>query len=138
MKFANGRAKTGGRRPGSLNKRTIAAAYPDAFGHLVKVMATTDDPTITPELRLRAAIVLVPYQHSKQTYLNPLPYAAQKTVEEARALLLELGERLMKGEIPIEAHDALVNGIRAFLSDKAAEQEKILARLEASQRGEGS
>ena len=58
-----------------------------------------------------------------------------KTIEEARRAILELGERLAKGELPIELHDALVNGIKAYLGDRAVEQEKILARLEGSLRG---
>ena len=35
------------------------------------------------------------------------------------------------------AHDALINGLRAYLGDKAAEQEKILARLETSSARRG-
>ena len=57
MVFTNGHPKTGGRKKGGRNKRTIAAAaHPDALDHLEKVMASTDDPTITPDLKLRAAI----------------------------------------------------------------------------------
>jgi hypothetical protein len=41
---------------------------------------------------------------------------------------------LAKGEISVIAHDALINGLKVFLADKAAEQEKILARLETSLR----
>ena len=56
--FSQGRAKTGGRKSGSRNKRTIAAAArPDALLHLEKVMTSTDG-TITPDLKLRAAIAL--------------------------------------------------------------------------------
>ena len=61
-------------------------------------------------------------------------YAAPTTVEEARALILGLGERLARGEISVIAHDALINGLKVYLGDKAAEQEKILARLETSLR----
>ena len=100
MVFTNGRAKTGGRKRGSRNQRTIAAAArPDALAHLEKVMESTDG-TITPDLKLRAAIALAQYQHSKPvpmrggTLIDPIPYTAPKTVEEARAAILELGERL--------------------------------------------
>jgi hypothetical protein len=142
MVFTNGHPKTGGRKKGGRNERTIAAAaHPDALDHLEKVMASTDDPTITPDLKLRAAIALAQYQHSKPapTYVAVDSYEEPKTVEEARPLILKLGARLARGEISVVAHDALVNGLRAYLGDKAAEQEKILARLEASMRdGESS
>ena len=62
-------------------------------------------------------------------------YAAPKTADEARGLILELGERLAKREISVEAHDALVGGIKAYLSDKAAEQQKRLDELEDALRG---
>ena len=138
MKFAKGKPKpaNSGRKKGGRNKRTIAAAArPDALAHLEKVM-TSVDPTVTPDLKLRAAIALACYQHSKprETRLSPIPYAAPKTVDETRAAILELGVRLAKGEISIEAHDALVGGLRAYLGDKAAEQEKMLARLEEASR----
>jgi hypothetical protein len=55
-----------------------------------------------------------------------IEYAAPKTVEEARSNILDLGERLARREISVEAHDALVNGIRTYLGDKAAEQQKNL------------
>ncbi len=146
MSFARGqpRPANAGRKKGARNKRTIAAeAYPDALEHLTKVMtATTDsDPTITPDLRLRAAIGLAAYQHPKPApmYVAVDGYEEPKTVEEARTLILKLGARLARGEISVVAHDALVNGIKVYLGDKAAEQEKILARLEASLRsGESS
>jgi hypothetical protein len=141
------RPANAGRKPGSRNKRTLAGApktYPDALEHLAKVMTSTDG-TITPDLKLKAAVALAQYQCSKPTPLrggtliDPTPYTAPKTVEEARALILELGERLAKGEMPIELHDALVAGIRAYLGDRAAEQQKILDELADSLRhGEDS
>jgi hypothetical protein len=146
MSFANGHAKMGGRQKGVRNKRTIAAAppgYPDALKHLVAVITAADDPTITPELRLRAAIGLAAYQHPKpaptrtETFVAIDGYAAPKTPEEARQAILELGLLLAKGGISVEAHDALVGGLKAYLGDKAAEQQKILDELEASlPRGE--
>jgi len=139
--FSQGRAKTGGRKSGSRNKRTIAAAArPDALAHLEKVMTSTDG-TITPDLKLRAAIALAQYQHSKPapTYVAVDGYEEPKTVEEARTLILKLGARLAKGEISVVAHDALVNGLRVYLGDKAAEQQKILDELADSLRhGEDS
>ena len=135
-----------GRKQGARNKRTIAAeAYPDALAHLTAVMTAKDDPLITPELKLRAAIGLAAYQRPKpapshtEAFVAVEGYEEPKTVEEARSLILKLGVRLARGEISVMAHDALINGLRAYLGDKAAEQEKILARLETSLRaGEGA
>ena len=130
-----------GRKQGARNKRTIAAeAYPDALAHLTAVMTAKGDPLITPELKLRAAIGLAAYQRPKpapshtEAFVTVDGYAAPATVEEARALILGLGERLARGEISVIAHDALITGLKVFLADKAAEQEKILARLETSLR----
>ena len=127
-------SRTRKRRPqnGGRNKRTIAAeAYPDALDHLDQGDdGDTDDPTITPDLRLRAATTLAAYQHPKPapSYVTVDGYEEPKTVEEARALILKLGARLARGEISVVAHDALVGGIAVYLGDKAAEQEKILAK----------
>jgi hypothetical protein len=46
-------------------------------------------------------------------------------------MILTLGEQLAEGRIAAELHDSLVNGLKAFLGDKAAEQEKRLLELEA-------
>jgi hypothetical protein len=107
-------------------------------------MTAKDDPLITPELKLRAAIGLAAYQRPKpapshtEAFVAVDSYEEPKTVEEARSLILKLGVRLARGEISVMAHDALINGLRAYLGDKAAEQEKILARLETSLRaGQG-
>ena len=142
--FTQGMSKpaNSGRKQGARNKRTIAAeAYPDALAHLTAVMTAKDDPLITPELKLRAAIGLAAYQRPKpapshtEAFVAVDSYEEPKTVEEARSLILKLGVRLARGEISVMAHDALINGLRAYLGDKAAEQEKILAQLETSLRG---
>jgi hypothetical protein len=137
MSFANGHAKMGGRQKGKRNKRMLdAAPRLDALDHIEKVMAT-DDGTISPDVRLRAATVLAAYQHSRpaptrtETFVVVNSYAAPKTVEEARLAILELGLLLAKGGVSVEAHDALVGGLKAYLGDKAAEQQKKLDELEA-------
>jgi hypothetical protein len=144
MTFAIGapRPSNAGRKKGARNKRTLAAepkTYPDALEHLAKIVAT-DDGTITPELKVRAAIGLAAYQHPKpaplrvETFIGPIDYTVPTNPEGARAALLALGERLARREISVEAHDALVNGIRAYLGDKAAEQERRLSELEDAMR----
>jgi hypothetical protein len=144
MTFAIGapRPSNAGRKKGSRNKRTLAAqpkTIPDALEHLAAVVAN-DDGTVTPELKLRAAIGLAAYQHPKlaplrvETFIGPIDHTAPTTPEEARAALLAPGERLARREISVEAHDALVTGIRAYLGDKAAEQERRLSELEDMMR----
>jgi hypothetical protein len=140
MSFTSGSPKpaNSGRKKGARNKRTLAASpktYPDALEHLAKAVAN-DDGTVTPDLKLRAAIGVATYQHPKpapfrtETFIGPIDYTAPKTPEEARQTILDLGERMARREISVEAHDALINGIRACLNDKAAEQEQRLADLE--------
>ena len=84
--FAKGRAKTGGRKKAAPNIRTVAAAqaYPDALKHLAKVMEATaeSDPTITPDLKLRAAIALAQYQRPKPAP-PPSPVASKLTSPDA-------------------------------------------------------
>jgi hypothetical protein len=81
---------------------------------------TSDSPTITPELRLRAAIGLAAYQHPKpiplrpESFVGPVDYISPKTAGEARQAVLDLGERLARREISAEAH-ALVSGIKVYL-----------------------
>ena len=67
-------------------------------------MASKDDPLILPDMRLRAAIALAlstleTCARTCETFISPIPFTAPKTVEGALAALLELGERLAKGEI---------------------------------------
>jgi hypothetical protein len=115
-----------------------------ALEHLARTMTATmeSDPTITPDLKLRAALGLAAYQNPKPTplrFVGPVDCAAPKTVDEARAALLELGgERLARREIPIELHDALVNGIRVWLADHTVEQERRLCKLEDALRSGSS
>jgi hypothetical protein len=145
-KFARGKPRpaNSGRKKGVRNRSTLAVeskGYPDALDHLATVMAAHDDPTITPDLRLRAAIGLAAYQHPKptpardETFVGPVAgYRPPKTVDEARAAVLEFGARLAKREISVEAHDALVGGLRVYLGDRAAEQQRQLDRLEDALR----
>jgi hypothetical protein len=144
MSFANGHPKTGGRKKGSRNKRTLdAAPRLDALDHIEKVMAT-DDGTISPDVRLRAAIALAMYQHPRlspshtEAFVTVDSYTSPKTPDEARQAILTLGERLAQGEVSVQAHDALVGGLKAYLSDKAAEQQRRLDELEDALRQEES
>jgi hypothetical protein len=133
-KFTKGTPKpaNSGRKRGVGNKR--AKAHPDALAHLAKVMRGKM-PNITEELRVRAASVLAQYQNPKptaprvETFITPIDYRKPQTVEAAREMVLTLGERLTKREISVEAHDALVGGIKVFLADRAAEQQRELDRL---------
>jgi hypothetical protein len=139
MPFAKGKPRpaNSGRRPGSPNKGTERAR---------RLISEADDKAIVDQV-VRDAKANNPHaigvyfrylRPPTPRYISPIDYAAPTTIEGARVLILELGERLAKGEIPTELHDSLVNGIRVFLADKAVEQERILARLEAFLRLGGS
>ena len=144
MVFTSGHVKTGGRRRGIPNRRTIASGektYPDALEYLATTMKAKDG-TVTPDLKLRAAIALAQYQRPKPaapardgTFIAPIEYTAPKTPDEARVAILDLGARVAKGEIPVELHDALINELKAYLGDRAAEQQKRLDELEEALRG---
>ena len=98
-------------------------------------MASVDDPLVTPDMRIKAAICMSQYQHAKpapaasETFVG-LDYAAPKSPQEARDLILSLGERATRGEISVQAHDLLIANLTAYLTDKAAEQEEKLAAIE--------
>jgi hypothetical protein len=135
MTFAPGKTKTGGRMAGKRNKRTLAAAEKlDALKHLVEVIENKDG-TITPDLKLRAAIALAGFQHPRpapvqtEMFLTPVDYVAPTSPEEARQTVLRLGERLARGEVSLQAHDSIVAGLRAYLGDAAMALEQ-LAELE--------
>ena len=143
MVFAPGQPKIGGRKPGVRNKMTIAAQErPDALAYVQMVVAT-EDGTITPDVRLRAAGILARYQHPQpspsctETYVKVPGYVAPTTAEEAGQTLIALGEKLARGEISVEAHDALTGSLRIFLNSKAIDQEKRLAEIEETLRQDG-
>jgi hypothetical protein len=50
-------------------------------------------------------------------------------------MILVLGERVARSEISVEAHDVLLGNLRAYLGDKAAEQQRTLDDLEDAMRG---
>jgi hypothetical protein len=64
--------------------------------------------------------VLAMYQHSRpapshtEAFVAVDGYEEPKTVDEARALILKLGARRARGEISVIAHDALINGLKAY------------------------
>lgn len=142
MSFTRGWAKTGGRGPGSGNKRTIVAAapktYPDALDYLAEVMAAKDDPLITPDLRLRAAIELAAYQHPKpapsKAAGQPIDLEPPKSAEEAREAIARITSMIAKTEIDGEHGGRIIAGLETFLSARAAEQQKQLDRLEDALR----
>lgn len=143
MPFAKGkpRAANAGRRRGTRNKRTVAAqgpVYPDALKHLAEVMASTDG-AITPELKLRAALGLAPYQNSKPVPLKtfqPIELKEPTTAQEARDAIVRITMMIAKGEVDGEHGGRIIAGLEAFLSAKAAENEKRIQALEAALRGE--
>jgi hypothetical protein len=137
-RFAKGGARPAGsgRRKGSPNKGTERAK---------RLIAEGDDKVIVDQVvndakagdhaarQVYFRFLRPPPPH--ETFIGPIEgYKAPETVEEARATILSLGERLARHEISVEAHDALVNGLKAYLGDKAAEQQKKLDELEDALR----
>ena len=124
-------SRQSGRKKGARNKRTLAAVprvYPDALDHLAKVMAAKDDPMITPDLRLRAAIGLAAYQHPKpkpsRTAGQPIELDPPKTAREARDAIARITSMIAQAEIDGEHGGRIIAGLEAFLlGARAAELE---------------
>ena len=134
--------KTGGRKAGVRNKKTMLAApegSPDALEHLAKVMAATPDtdPTITPDLRLRAAIALAQYQHPKpwasRAVGQPVPLEPPKSAQEARAAIAKITSMIARCEIDGEHGSRIIVGLEAFLGARAAELEAEVERHRAEE-----
>jgi hypothetical protein len=143
MKFTKGKPKpaNSGRKKGVRNKRTIAAeAKTDGLDYLAMVVATTDDPTITPDLRLRAAIALTAYQHPKPAPLEmanqPIDLKPPKTAQEAREAIARITSMIAKAEIEGGHGSRIIRGLEAYLSARAAELEAEVERHRAEEEGE--
>jgi hypothetical protein len=142
-KFAKGQARpaNAGRRKGTPNKAT-------AHRRRLLEAINADDKAIIDRVIADArsgdhAARQIYFRYMRplrrpETFLDPADYKTPETPEEARAMIFRLSDRLAKGEISLEMHDALVNDLRAFLGDKAVEQERLLTKLENDLRdGEG-
>jgi hypothetical protein len=149
MTFVRGKPRppNSGRRKGVRNKRTVVVKeriYPDALAFLAKVVRGRRSRMnrngvlvvdYTDDQKLRAAAALAQYQRPKpttsrsETFIGPVDYQKPRSVEEARETILVLGERLARKELSVEAHDALVGGLKTYLGDRAAEQQRELDRL---------
>jgi hypothetical protein len=136
-KFAQGQARppNSGRRKGTPNKSTAHRR------RLLEAINANDKAIIDRVIQdarngdHNARNLYFRYMRPLQrpeTFLDPADYKTPGTPEEARAMIFKLSERLAKGEISLEMHDALVNDLRAYLSDKAAEQQRELDRLKES------
>jgi hypothetical protein len=125
--------KTGGRKKGTPNRRTeqlrrlIVPINDDDRAIIDRVIAgARNGDHVSLQIYFR---YLRPAPPRSETFTSPIDYVKPETVEAARERILELGERLAKGEVGVENHDALVGGLKAFLSDKAADQQRELDRL---------
>ena len=148
MPFAAGRAKTGGRKKGARNKRTAVAAaaaaqsqsYPDALAYLAKVVATANDPTITAELRVRAAAVLAQYQYPRPVPLRqatgtPVDFPPPKSAHEARDIIAELASKMAREEIDRDYASDVIASLKAYLDARAADLEAAVERHRAEEAG---
>ena len=129
------RPANSGRRKGTPNKSTerarrlAAEADADDKAIIERVIAGAKNGEPEP-LRVYFRYLRPPTPR----FLAPIDYTSPRSLAEARATFLNLGQRLMNGEIPLEAHDALIAGIKAYFGDTTAEQDRRLARLEDLQR----
>jgi hypothetical protein len=138
MTFVKGQAKpaNGGRRKGTPNKRTVAERLRIANGPDRAIVDKVIEDARAGDIEARRLYFRYLRPPLHETFLFPVDYRAPSNAEEARALVLELGERLTKGEMSLQAHDALVGGLRAYLTDKSAEQGRQLDELEGALRGD--
>src|SRR6516164_1897604 len=101
MAFEKGHTKLGGRKPGSINKRTrqqraeIARNGISPLDYMLKVMR---DPKVEPDRRDRMAAAAAPFQHPRLSVIDATVVAKTEvtvtlTADErrarARALILE-------------------------------------------------
>ena len=136
--------KTGGRKAGVRNKRSMLippVAGPDALEHLAAVMTAKDDPTITPDLRLRAAVALAQYQHPKpwssRPAGHPINLEPPKSAQEARDAIASITSMIAKAEVDGEHGSRIVAGLEAYLGARAAELEAEVERHRAEEAGGG-
>jgi hypothetical protein len=133
-KFAKGGPKpaNSGRRKGTPNQGTTRARRLIADGADKKIVDKVVNDAQAGDIDARRLYFryLRPAPSRSETFIGPIDYQAPKTVEDARVRILELGERLARHEISLEAHDSLIGGIKAFLGDRAVEQQRMLDRLE--------
>jgi hypothetical protein len=140
-KFAKGqpRPPNGGRRKGSANKGTVRARLLIAEGEDKKIVDKTIAEAKAGSVHAQALYYkfLRPPPPRSELFIGPIEYTKPTDVESAREAILALGERAARREISVEAHDVLVNGLKAYLGDKAAEQQRKLDELEEALRASG-
>jgi hypothetical protein len=143
-----GRPKTGGRRAGTPNKKTIARAaaalkrpesHVDALRFLSRIVRGRR-PNLTEELRTRAAIALASYQHPHPTpprapTFAPKPFNLNKltTLEDAGAEAQRIAAAVAAGELDHDTGTLLVNAVRTFMDSTAAiKAEREIALADAA------
>ena len=138
-RFTKGKPKTGGRRRGTSNRGTERARRLISEGDDKEIVdAIVRDAKNNDVEARRLYLRHLRPPPPRETFVGPIDYTKPKTVEEARAALLELGVRLAKHEISVELHDSLIAGIKAYLADRTVEQEERLMRIEDTLRRRGS
>jgi hypothetical protein len=137
-KFAPGNKASRGKLPGERNRATVMAERllsKDVTAAMRKIgaAAKAGEPWALKFIGER----FVPLT-ARQTFIGPVDYTAPTTPEEARAMILVLGERVARNELSVEAHAVLLDNLRAYLGDKAAEQQRTLDDLENAMRNGGT
>lgn len=148
MSFARGqpRPANAGRKKGARNKRTIAAAAAaapppfNALAFLAKVAATANDPTVSWELRVRAAGILAQYQAPRPFPLRqatgaPVDFPPPKSAQEARDMIAELASKMAREEIDRDYASDVISSLKAYLDARAADLEAAVERHRAEEAG---
>jgi hypothetical protein len=142
------RRKTGGRKKGSLNKRTlqrlalaeamVKTPHPDALDYLASVVASDDNPLVTPDLKLRAAIALAQYQHPRPVPLRkatgkPIDLLPPRSAQDARDMIAALTSKMAREEVDRDHASDVIAGLKAYLDARAAELEAEVEKHRAEE-----
>jgi hypothetical protein len=137
MSFAQGRAKTGGRRKGSPNKGTERAR---------RLISEADDRAIVDQIVRDAkannpAALTLYFRYlrpplSRTTSVWPIDLEPPKSAQEARDAIAKLTSMIARAEIDGEHGSRIIAGLEAFLSARAAELEIEVEKHRAEEEGE--
>jgi hypothetical protein len=133
-RFAHGRAKTGGRRPGSPNRGTERARrlISEADDEVIVTRVITGAKAGEPEaLRTYFRYLRPPTPR----FLNLIALEPPKTAQEARDAIARITSMVAMGEVDGEHGGRVIAGLEAFLGARAAELEAEVERHRAEEGG---
>ena len=133
-RFAHGRAKTGGRRPGS----------PSGTERARRLISDADDAVIVARVITGAKAgepeaLLVYFRHLRPPtprFLDLIALEPPKTAQAARDAIARITSMVAMGEVDGEHAGRVIAGLEAFLGAKAAELEAEVEKHRAEEEGE--